>query len=105
MYPTQLKNKIQQLRTAVEIAEKVHNREKAKYCQMGDTCLRLRGQLDGVDGQQHGGAFRIKMVIIIIIHVPYSGYISRVHIIRSMIHVYTVTHCFHAQYHLCLQNN
>ncbi len=58
---TQLKNKTQQLRTSVEIAEKIHNKEKTKYQQMGDTCLRLRGRMDGEDGQQPG-VIRMKMV-------------------------------------------
>lgn len=56
--PPQLKNKIQQLRTSVEIAEKIHSKEKAKYWQMGDTCVRLRGRLDEVEG----GAIKIKLV-------------------------------------------
>ena len=58
---TQLKNKTQQLRTLVEIAEKIHSKEKTKYQQMGDTCLRLRGRMDGEEGQQPG-VIRMKMV-------------------------------------------
>jgi len=58
-----LKSKIQQLRTSYEIAEKVHNKERAKYQQIGDTCLRLRGKLDDGDGvHSTTGSIKLKLV-------------------------------------------
>ena len=48
----QLKNKIHQLRTAVEAAEKNNSKEKLKYSQIGDTCLRMRERIVEFQSQQ-----------------------------------------------------
>ena len=49
---SQLKLKIHQLKTAVEAAEKNNTKEKQKYFQIGDTCLRMRERIVEIKSQQ-----------------------------------------------------
>lgn len=50
----QLKNKIQQLKAAVDAAEKNNFKEKQKYFQIGSTCLKMRERIIEAQSQRLG---------------------------------------------------